>query len=250
MSPSNKQTTSRQQPGLACEACRSRKLRCDREQPQCGTCQAASIPCIVDYDRLPRGRKGSVRTLSSRIGTFGRITFLVQRLTRSDDLKRKLADMEKQRSEASASGKSTKSRSDIGPPICGNQPQVREDQTLEDPIRESQHFATQDVACTSTHQMNQEALCSTALSLDATFAELMNHQESGIQSLHTPLRQDSVIDPPGLNSMFSSVLSDANADLDLTAFGTQNNSGLNVDFTSSKDSWPSLPLSDLIIADL
>ncbi|KAE8393611.1 fungal-specific transcription factor domain-containing protein [Aspergillus alliaceus] len=51
---------SRQQPGSACDECRKRKLRCDRQRPQCGTCASVGIQCQVNDRRRPRRpRKGS-----------------------------------------------------------------------------------------------------------------------------------------------------------------------------------------------
>ncbi|KAI1097371.1 fungal-specific transcription factor domain protein [Jackrogersella minutella] len=58
----------RQQPGYACEECRKKKLRCDRQRPQCGACANAQIPCEVNDRRVPRGpKKGSIGALRSRI---------------------------------------------------------------------------------------------------------------------------------------------------------------------------------------
>lgn len=58
----------RQQPGYACEECRKKKLRCDRQRPQCGACANAQIPCEVNDRRTPRGpKKGSIGALRSRI---------------------------------------------------------------------------------------------------------------------------------------------------------------------------------------
>ncbi|KAK0715944.1 fungal-specific transcription factor domain-containing protein [Lasiosphaeris hirsuta] len=58
----------RQQPGSACEECRKRKLRCDRQRPQCGTCADAGIVCEVNNNRLARGpKKGDLKALRSRI---------------------------------------------------------------------------------------------------------------------------------------------------------------------------------------
>lgn len=65
----------RQLPGSACEECRKRKLRCDRQRPQCGTCADAGIVCEVNHNRLARGpKKGDLKALRSRIGKsfFGR----------------------------------------------------------------------------------------------------------------------------------------------------------------------------------
>ncbi|KAM7195353.1 pyrimidine pathway regulatory protein 1 [Naviculisporaceae sp. PSN 640] len=59
---------SRQQPGCACEQCRKRKLRCDRQRPQCGTCAEAGIVCEVNTNRQARGpKKGDLKALRSRI---------------------------------------------------------------------------------------------------------------------------------------------------------------------------------------
>ncbi|KAK3898828.1 fungal-specific transcription factor domain-containing protein [Staphylotrichum tortipilum] len=62
---------SRQLPGSACEECRKRKLRCDRQRPQCGTCVDAGIACEVNNNRLARGpKKGDLKALRSRIGEY------------------------------------------------------------------------------------------------------------------------------------------------------------------------------------
>ncbi|KAF3766615.1 hypothetical protein M406DRAFT_37614 [Cryphonectria parasitica EP155] len=61
-------TESRQQPGFACEECRKKKLRCDRQRPQCGACTNAGVICQVNDRRLPRPRKtGTVEALRGRI---------------------------------------------------------------------------------------------------------------------------------------------------------------------------------------
>ncbi|KAK3318199.1 fungal-specific transcription factor domain-containing protein [Apodospora peruviana] len=58
----------RQQPGCACEQCRKRKLRCDRQRPQCGTCAEAGIVCEVNSNRQARGpKKGDLKALRTRI---------------------------------------------------------------------------------------------------------------------------------------------------------------------------------------
>ncbi|CAG8908988.1 unnamed protein product [Penicillium egyptiacum] len=63
----------RQQNGLACEECRSRKLKCDMAEPHCGTCYNLGVTCITNPLRRPRGpRKGHVKTLKSRIATLER----------------------------------------------------------------------------------------------------------------------------------------------------------------------------------
>ncbi|KAL4974124.1 fungal-specific transcription factor domain-containing protein [Aspergillus desertorum] len=61
--------TSRQRPGSACEECRRRKVRCDRQRPQCQVCYEGGLDCKISTTRLPRGpRKGQLRTLRTRIG--------------------------------------------------------------------------------------------------------------------------------------------------------------------------------------
>lgn len=62
-------TRPRQKPGAACEECRRRKLRCDRRQPQCGSCQATGVPCHTTTVRAARGPKpGYLKDLKARIG--------------------------------------------------------------------------------------------------------------------------------------------------------------------------------------
>ncbi|KAJ5964485.1 uncharacterized protein N7479_004361 [Penicillium vulpinum] len=74
MSDVNVQTKGRrQQNGLACEECRSRKLKCDMAEPHCGTCYNLGVTCITNPLRRPRGpRKGHVKTLKSRIAILER----------------------------------------------------------------------------------------------------------------------------------------------------------------------------------
>lgn len=66
----------RQRPGLACERCRHRRLKCDGAQPQadggpakCSPCAKNNADCEVDSNRLPRGpKKGYIDSLRSRVG--------------------------------------------------------------------------------------------------------------------------------------------------------------------------------------
>ncbi|KAJ5335141.1 Transcription factor [Penicillium brevicompactum] len=61
---------SRQQPGLACEECRKKKLRCDRRRPQCNQCEDSGTACYVNEVRSPRGpKKGHLKALRNRIVT-------------------------------------------------------------------------------------------------------------------------------------------------------------------------------------
>ena len=62
-------TQSRQKPGAACEECRRRKLRCDRQQPQCGTCVEDGVECIFSPFQSSRGpKRGHLKLLQTRIG--------------------------------------------------------------------------------------------------------------------------------------------------------------------------------------
>ncbi|OQE09056.1 hypothetical protein PENVUL_c007G03771 [Penicillium vulpinum] len=62
---------SRQQPGLACEECRKKKLRCDRRKPQCDQCEDSGTACLVNQVRSPRGpKKGHLKALRNRIATL------------------------------------------------------------------------------------------------------------------------------------------------------------------------------------
>ncbi|PTU22071.1 hypothetical protein P175DRAFT_0436324 [Aspergillus ochraceoroseus IBT 24754] len=66
-------TVPRQRPGSACEECRRRKVRCDRQRPQCQVCYETGIECKISTTRLPRGpRKGQLRTLRTRIAALER----------------------------------------------------------------------------------------------------------------------------------------------------------------------------------
>ncbi|RYP02757.1 hypothetical protein DL764_005631 [Monosporascus ibericus] len=61
----------RQRPGGACEECRGRKLRCDRQQPQCGLCAAAGVVCHVTTNRAPRGpKRGYLKAMQARIAAL------------------------------------------------------------------------------------------------------------------------------------------------------------------------------------
>ncbi|KAJ5274241.1 hypothetical protein N7497_004837 [Penicillium chrysogenum] len=62
---------SRQQPGLACEECRKKKLRCNRRRPQCDQCEDSGTACLLNQVRSPRGpKKGHLKALRNRIATL------------------------------------------------------------------------------------------------------------------------------------------------------------------------------------
>ncbi|KAI1393302.1 uncharacterized protein F4822DRAFT_423771 [Hypoxylon trugodes] len=61
----------RQNPGAACEECRRRKVRCDRQQPACGLCSSSGVQCQVTTPRPPRGpKRGYLKALQARIATL------------------------------------------------------------------------------------------------------------------------------------------------------------------------------------
>ncbi|KAL8994705.1 MAG: hypothetical protein Q9169_005390 [Polycauliona sp. 2 TL-2023] len=61
---------SRQKPGNACDACRRRKLRCDRKQPLCGACVESGATCSVAASG-PRGpKRGHMKALLARISAM------------------------------------------------------------------------------------------------------------------------------------------------------------------------------------
>ncbi|KAK8037826.1 all development altered-6 [Apiospora marii] len=61
----------RQQLGSACDECRKRKLRCDRNKPQCLGCATSGLICITRNDCAPRGpKKGHLSALRSKIATL------------------------------------------------------------------------------------------------------------------------------------------------------------------------------------
>ncbi|THY11162.1 hypothetical protein D6D02_05933 [Aureobasidium pullulans] len=63
----------RQLPGLACDECRARKLRCDRQRPTCSLCESIGVECVRASTSLPRGpKKGHMRILQSKINDLER----------------------------------------------------------------------------------------------------------------------------------------------------------------------------------
>uniref|UniRef100_A0A093V6H3 Putative transcriptional regulatory protein n=1 Tax=Talaromyces marneffei PM1 TaxID=1077442 RepID=A0A093V6H3_TALMA len=61
----------RQQPGSACEECRRRKLRCDRQQPRCGVCAETGVECHITPLRPPRGpKRGQFKALQNRVAAL------------------------------------------------------------------------------------------------------------------------------------------------------------------------------------
>ncbi|KAH8785756.1 fungal-specific transcription factor domain-containing protein [Diaporthe sp. PMI_573] len=61
----------RQQPGAACDECRRRKLRCDRQRPRCGACQTSGATCVIPATKPARGpKRGYLKTLQARISAL------------------------------------------------------------------------------------------------------------------------------------------------------------------------------------
>ncbi|KAJ5797805.1 uncharacterized protein N7503_007101 [Penicillium pulvis] len=64
------QSRPQHKPGLACEECRRRKLRCDRRQPKCGLCESSGVECQITA-RPPRGpKRGYLKVLQDRIANL------------------------------------------------------------------------------------------------------------------------------------------------------------------------------------
>ncbi|KAI1759696.1 fungal-specific transcription factor domain-containing protein [Hypoxylon sp. FL1150] len=60
----------RQNPGAACQQCRIRKLRCDRQKP-CAGCLDSGVPCQTDSTPPQRGpKRGHLKVLRSRIAAL------------------------------------------------------------------------------------------------------------------------------------------------------------------------------------
>ncbi|KAB8576206.1 hypothetical protein FH972_025734 [Carpinus fangiana] len=85
--PKEKPASSRDPPvaHLACEPCKKRKIKCDREYPTCTTCRLFNRECIaVIRPRLPRGRKGGRKEASSELrARVNRLESLVQSLSKT-----------------------------------------------------------------------------------------------------------------------------------------------------------------------
>ncbi|EPE28687.1 Zn2/Cys6 DNA-binding protein [Glarea lozoyensis ATCC 20868] len=61
----------RQLPGLACDTCRARKLRCDRREPKCTTCIDTGMACTITTIRSPRGpQRGHLKALQARVAAL------------------------------------------------------------------------------------------------------------------------------------------------------------------------------------
>ncbi|KAF3390939.1 Asperfuranone cluster transcription factor afoA [Talaromyces pinophilus] len=91
-SPGSDQGTAprpRQQPGSACEECRRRKLRCDRQQPRCGVCAETGVECHITPLRPPRGpKRGQFKALQNRVAALeSRLTEQTINSITSDPLK-------------------------------------------------------------------------------------------------------------------------------------------------------------------
>ncbi|KAI2621289.1 fungal-specific transcription factor domain-containing protein [Hypoxylon sp. NC1633] len=74
MAPVTKSSASgkppRQNPGPACQQCRVRKLRCDRQKP-CGGCVESGVSCHTDSTPPQRGpKRGHLKVLRSRIAAL------------------------------------------------------------------------------------------------------------------------------------------------------------------------------------
>lgn len=56
---------------LACVACRSRKLKCDRAKPACARCLKLKVDCAYpESRRKPAFKRRNVIELEARLGSF------------------------------------------------------------------------------------------------------------------------------------------------------------------------------------
>ncbi|KAI0194225.1 hypothetical protein F4808DRAFT_464530 [Astrocystis sublimbata] len=61
----------RQLPGAACEECRRRKLRCDRQKPRSSACETADVACVVPTTKPSRGpKRGYLKALQERVSAL------------------------------------------------------------------------------------------------------------------------------------------------------------------------------------
>ncbi|ERS97592.1 hypothetical protein HMPREF1624_05763 [Sporothrix schenckii ATCC 58251] len=87
-------------PQLSCEGCRTRKIKCDKQQPSCSACVATNVPCVpVHRLRLPRGRHVTNNAAVSKITTAPEAT--------RDDLRRRIRRLEALVSQTSPASTST-----------------------------------------------------------------------------------------------------------------------------------------------
>ena len=245
MSAAKRAQASRQQPGLACEACRSKKLRCDREQPQCGTCRAANIACVVDTDRLPRGRKGNVKSLQTKIGMSPSILMQIKRLTHSVNLTRRLADMERQQSEASSNENSDDTH-------ANDMDEFMFDHRIQQGVTANSHAPMVQIPEKQDKRLENQGISSAAstMTFDASLEHFMSSQDMCAQPVHPTDRQDSVLEPRLYENLFLPNSSDPCPDTNMTTFEAQASLGGAVDMEPLKKTWSFLDLSDLICADL
>jgi hypothetical protein len=246
MSTAKKAHASRQQPGLACEACRSKKLRCNRERPQCGTCRAANIACVVDFDRLARGRKSNVKSLQTKIGMYpSQLRGRARQLTCSVNLTRRLADMEKQQSsEVSTTEIFDESQ------LNGIDDFIFSDQ-MDANVTTSTHGPSVQTSGNMDKPLEHHATPNStpALTFDGS-VEFTGGSDLCIQPIHQ--RQDSAMETKLFDDLFLPNLSDPSANSDISMFDAQGSLGGAVDLGPSKKAWPPplLDLSDLTCADL
>lgn len=68
--PESGGTTDELEP-LACVACRSRKLKCDRTKPACTRCSKLKADCAYpESRRKPAFKRRNVKELAERLGSF------------------------------------------------------------------------------------------------------------------------------------------------------------------------------------
>ncbi|KAL7942475.1 hypothetical protein V8C42DRAFT_332540 [Trichoderma barbatum] len=56
--------------GLACQNCRQRKRRCDRQVPRCGLCMRRGLDCVMQIIKSTDGQEGAVQSLEKEISSL------------------------------------------------------------------------------------------------------------------------------------------------------------------------------------
>ncbi|UKZ77923.1 hypothetical protein TrVFT333_005653 [Trichoderma virens FT-333] len=56
--------------GLACQNCRQRKRKCDRQVPRCGMCMRRGLECVMQVVKSTEGQEGAVQSLEKEISNL------------------------------------------------------------------------------------------------------------------------------------------------------------------------------------
>ncbi|RFU72856.1 transcriptional regulatory [Trichoderma arundinaceum] len=56
--------------GLACQNCRQRKRKCDRQVPRCGLCVRRGLECVMQVTKSTDGQEGAIQSLEKEISSL------------------------------------------------------------------------------------------------------------------------------------------------------------------------------------